>query len=205
MAVSKASDSDEATHYAVNLAREQMRKPVRYYITAGGATETVPADSPFATLVLKALDGAADFWKDGFISAEELGLYLQRTVPVHAKRPLHPLKGAIADETARLSSGQFMFLAGLAPPSGPGKAMNQSAIANALERASAAEARKDDAEAARLYRLAADQGDARAQAALGVFYNAGRGGLPNDDREAARLFHLAADQRKGIIPLTQVK
>lgn len=52
----------------------------------------------------------------------------------------------------------------------------------------------DDREAARLYKLAADQGDARAQVGLGFFYAMGRGGLPKDDREAARLFKVAADQ-----------
>ena len=53
---------------------------------------------------------------------------------------------------------------------------------------------KDDREAARLYGLAADQGNALAQVSLGVFYENGRGGLPSDDREAARLYKLAADQ-----------
>jgi TPR repeat protein len=52
----------------------------------------------------------------------------------------------------------------------------------------------DDREAARLYKLAADQGNALAQISLGEFYENGRGGLPRDDREAARLFKLAADQ-----------
>jgi hypothetical protein len=53
---------------------------------------------------------------------------------------------------------------------------------------------QDDREAARLYRLAADQGNADAQANLATFYRDGRGGLPQDDREAARLYRLAADQ-----------
>ena len=43
---------------------------------------------------------------------------------------------------------------------------------------------RDDREAARLYKLAADQGNAQAQANLGTFYLDGRGGLPKDDREA---------------------
>jgi TPR repeat protein len=51
---------------------------------------------------------------------------------------------------------------------------------------------KDDREAARLFRLAADQGDASAQNSLGIFYATGRGGLPQDDREAAHLFKLSA-------------
>jgi TPR repeat protein len=52
----------------------------------------------------------------------------------------------------------------------------------------------DDRKDARLYKLAADRGDADAQVHLGLFHTQGRGGLPKDDREAARLFKLAADQ-----------
>jgi TPR repeat protein len=52
----------------------------------------------------------------------------------------------------------------------------------------------DDREAARLYKLAADQGNALAQVSLAAFYETGRGGLQKDDREAARLYKLAADQ-----------
>ena len=50
-------------------------------------------------------------------------------------------------------------------------------------------------EAVRLFKLAADQGHARAQNNLGYAYEIGRGGLPKDDREAARLYKLAAEQR----------
>ena len=53
---------------------------------------------------------------------------------------------------------------------------------------------KDEREAARLYKLAADQGNAFAQSELAAFYKHGRGGLAKDEREAARLFKLAADQ-----------
>jgi len=53
---------------------------------------------------------------------------------------------------------------------------------------------KDDKEAVRPFKLAADQGFAAAQAHLGVMYGNGRGGLPKDDKEAVRLYKLAADQ-----------
>ena len=53
---------------------------------------------------------------------------------------------------------------------------------------------KDEREAARLFRLAADQGYVLAQYNLGIFYQNGRGGLAKDEREAARLYKLAADQ-----------
>jgi TPR repeat protein len=57
-----------------------------------------------------------------------------------------------------------------------------------------AELWEDEREAARLFKLAAQQGDATGQNNLGFFYYEGRGGLPTNDREAARLFKLAADQ-----------
>jgi TPR repeat protein len=53
---------------------------------------------------------------------------------------------------------------------------------------------KDEKEAARLYKLAAAQGNASAQINLGVMYEDGSGGLPRDDEEAVRLYRLAAEQ-----------
>ena len=53
-------------------------------------------------------------------------------------------------------------------------------------------------EAARLFRLAAGQGNALGQANLGFFYAQGQGGLTQDDREAARLYRLAADQGNAL-------
>ena len=52
---------------------------------------------------------------------------------------------------------------------------------------------QDYTEAARLYRLAAEQGDAVAQYSLGDCYQNGEG-VEQDYTEAARLFQLAADQ-----------
>jgi TPR repeat protein len=57
---------------------------------------------------------------------------------------------------------------------------------------------KDDREAARLYKLAAHQGNAYGQYNLGRMYEYGRGGLPKDDREAVRFFRLAAGQGNEI-------
>ena len=54
--------------------------------------------------------------------------------------------------------------------------------------------RRDDRLAAHYYKLAADQGDAAAQADLGHLYSDGRGGLPKNERDAVRLYRLAADQ-----------
>ncbi len=50
-----------------------------------------------------------------------------------------------------------------------------------------------DAEAATLFRRYSDQGNAVAQATLGVMYSLGRG-VPNDPAEAVRLYRLAVDR-----------
>ncbi len=52
---------------------------------------------------------------------------------------------------------------------------------------------QDDAEALNWYRLAAEQGNARAQHYLGVMYAKGKG-VPQDDAEALKWYRLAAEQ-----------
>jgi hypothetical protein len=58
---------------------------------AGGRTETGPVDRPFASLILEGLDGAADIWKDGSFTAEELRFYFQRNRrdSLAEQRPIH--------------------------------------------------------------------------------------------------------------------
>ena len=53
--------------------------------------------------------------------------------------------------------------------------------------------RQDYAEAAKLYRLAADQNNAKAQFNLGLMYTLGHG-IPKDYAKAMKLYRLAADQ-----------
>jgi len=53
---------------------------------------------------------------------------------------------------------------------------------------------RDDTEAVRLFRTAAEQGHSGAQVWLGVMYQNGRGGLAKNDAEAVRLYRLAANQ-----------
>ncbi len=52
---------------------------------------------------------------------------------------------------------------------------------------------EDDEEAVRWYRLAAEQGNAGGQSALGSMYARGEG-VPEDDTEAVRWYRLAAEQ-----------
>ena len=53
--------------------------------------------------------------------------------------------------------------------------------------------RQNDVEAAKWYRLAAEQGDADAQFNLGLMYDDGKG-VPQDDVEAVKWYRLAAEQ-----------
>jgi uncharacterized protein len=52
---------------------------------------------------------------------------------------------------------------------------------------------KDDREAVKWYRLAAQQGNVGAQVLLGMMYSGGRG-VAQDSREAAKWFRIAAQQ-----------
>ena len=123
--------------------RTLLRKPMRYYITAGRQNEEVAADSTFAKLLLRGLRGGADKYHEGIISAEELGNYLYHEVPKDSPRPQTPQYKSIGN--AALSEGQFFFLSGpaagdvtstvspsRAPPgtkaNGPGTLSNKSGI-----------------------------------------------------------------------------
>ena len=68
-----------------------------------------------------------------------------------------------------------------------------SAAAGSLEDAYSAYQRGDYALAARLFRPLAEQGNAMAQASLGVMYANGRG-VPQDDHESAKWYRKAAEQ-----------
>jgi len=83
--------------------------PVRQFITAGSANETVPAQSVFAPAFVDALRyGWGDLYKDGYVTGEELGLYLNNKVPQHTEQT--PQYGKIQDY--KLSRGDFIFVVG---------------------------------------------------------------------------------------------
>jgi len=84
--------------------------PVRQFITAGQAGESVPANSTFTPMFIDALKfGIADLNGDSYVSGTELGMFLQEKVPLHVNQS--PQFGKIQDYD--LSRGDFIFLAGL--------------------------------------------------------------------------------------------
>ena len=81
--------------------------PVRQYITAGDAGDTVPASSVFTPAFIDALAyGWADLNADGYVCGTELGIYLQEKVPQHTAQT--PQYGKIQDY--KLSRGDFVFM-----------------------------------------------------------------------------------------------
>ncbi len=104
---------------------EMTQLPVRQFITAGTADETVPAQSVFTPAFIDALRyGLGDLYKDGYVTGEELGLYLKNKVPVHAEQ--HPQYGKIKDYS--LSRGDFVFVVGAAAGPVPPPVQPQAAV-----------------------------------------------------------------------------
>ncbi|HIA76666.1 MAG TPA: caspase family protein, partial [Gammaproteobacteria bacterium] len=91
-------------------------KPVRQFITAGQADEKVPDDSIFQKVFLQGLnDRYADLNRDGYVTGEELGSYLQEKVINYSNSTQHPQYAKINHYL--LDKGDFVFVlpnAGLA-------------------------------------------------------------------------------------------
>ena len=84
--------------------------PVRQFITAGSAEETVPDRSTFREQFVAALEGEGDVNEDGYITGTELGVFLQDTVINYTKESQHPQYGKIRDRN--LDKGDFVFALG---------------------------------------------------------------------------------------------
>jgi formylglycine-generating enzyme required for sulfatase activity len=96
------------------LIRDSTSRPVRQFLTAGDAGETVPAKSIFTPLFIRALEGKADFNNDGYVTGAEIGLYIRQTMPRYDPT-LTPQYGKIRDPS--LDEGDFVFqLTALPPP-----------------------------------------------------------------------------------------
>ena len=101
---------------------DSVSLPVRQFITAGRANEPVPDHSIFKQAFLDLLEGRdKEPIPDGYITGEELGLYLKNRVPEY-NASQHPQYGKIKD--IRLDKGDFVF-ALKGSPAGQVLIMNQ--------------------------------------------------------------------------------
>ncbi len=87
---------------------DNVKYPVRQFITAGRAGEVVPDHSDFKQAFLDLIEGRADEpFRDGYITGEELGFYLKNQVPVYNPTQ-HPQYGKIRNP--KLDKGDFVFV-----------------------------------------------------------------------------------------------
>lgn len=86
---------------------DNIKHPVRQFITAGRANEPVPDYSVFKQCFLDLIEGRdKEPIEDGYITGEELGLYLKNKVPTYNSNQ-HPQFGKIKDP--KLDKGDFIF------------------------------------------------------------------------------------------------
>ena len=87
---------------------DNIRYPVRQFITSGRANESVPDHSVFKQIFLDILEGREqEFIPDGYLTGEELGLLLKNKVPEYNPSQ-HPQYGKIRDPM--LDKGDFVFV-----------------------------------------------------------------------------------------------
>ncbi len=90
---------------------EQVTKPVRLFISAGSESEQVPDQSVFKVNFLQGLmEGYADLNKDGYVTGQELGSYLQERVVNYSDGAQNPQFGKIRNP--ELDKGDFVFALG---------------------------------------------------------------------------------------------
>ena len=105
-----------------------VKYPVRQFITAGRADETVPDHSVFKQAFLNLLEGRArEPIADGYITGAELGLYLKTEVPKY-NRGQNPQYGKI--NNPKLNQGDFVFVLPRETPPPPGEALSTIATLN---------------------------------------------------------------------------
>ncbi len=103
-----------------------------------------------------------------------------------------PARADFAAGVAAYDAGNYVkAYAEFLPLARGGDAAAQYSLGNMYRRGQGVA--RDDAEAVRWYRKAADQGNASAQYLLGVMYDGGRG-VTEDHSEAVRWYRSAADQ-----------
>lgn len=96
------------TRAAPTEITEKSAKPVRQFITAGGADESVPDQSTFKVCLFRGLEGDADYNRDKYVTGSELGMYLQTEVVNYSRGAQHPQYGKI--NNPYLDQGDFIFV-----------------------------------------------------------------------------------------------
>jgi carboxyl-terminal processing protease len=99
--------SDPQRIYTPDVVARLLDRPSRDFLTAGSANEPVPAHSPFPELFLAALNGEADRYQHGVISAADINAYLRDKLLHLRTVTLTPQQGRLPD--AAFAQGEFLF------------------------------------------------------------------------------------------------
>ncbi|MCX6560521.1 MAG: caspase family protein [Candidatus Aminicenantes bacterium] len=87
---------------------EKTAAPVRQFITSGSADEKVPDESIFKGQFIAGIEGEADMNRDGYVTGDELGIFLATNVVNYSKGAQHPKYGKLMN--AKLDKGDFVFI-----------------------------------------------------------------------------------------------
>ena len=153
-----------------DMVAQLVQKPAREFITAGRSDQRVPAHSPIPDLLLAALNGAADTYKHGVVSSLEIHAYLLDRVLQIRDINLTPQVGKLPNPA--FAEGTFLFRVPSSAIRVPGEDESTRLYrANAAKGDAFAQVNlawlyynghggllKDEREAARFYKLAANQG-----------------------------------------------
>ncbi|MEL0161112.1 MAG: caspase family protein, partial [Deltaproteobacteria bacterium] len=96
-----------ATRAAPAYIQQNTKEPVRQFITSGSAEQEVPDKSIFRRAFVDALNGKADYDKDGYLTGTELGAYIQKRTAEDWEGKLTPQYGKLQDPN--LNKGDFVF------------------------------------------------------------------------------------------------
>ncbi|CCQ91042.1 exported hypothetical protein [Nitrospina gracilis 3/211] len=106
-------------------------QPVRQFVTAGSADETVPDESIFRDQFIAALNGEGDSDGDGYLTGVELGEFLQAKVVNYSQGSQHPQYGRIRNPF--LDKGDFVFRLDPKEPETTPDSMNAATELSELE------------------------------------------------------------------------
>jgi hypothetical protein len=99
--------TNEPVGFSLELLSRLMQRPSREFLVASSANETIPVNSPFSTLFVAAIGGAADLYKHGVVSTFEIHRYMmERALQMGAGAPIPQLG---RDPHPEFTEGQFFF------------------------------------------------------------------------------------------------
>jgi peptidyl-prolyl cis-trans isomerase C len=89
----------------IKLFLEDVKRPVRQFITAGDEQQEVPAKSDLVPAFIRGIEGAADISQNGYVSGSQLGAWIKLQLISLGRNT--PQFGTILD--LQLSRGDFLF------------------------------------------------------------------------------------------------